>query len=71
MPNTMTPWTKPQLIVLARGTPEEAVLTGCKEIVESGETVPMNSPDITTQNACNSGESPTQNCGACQGRSGS
>jgi len=30
------PWTKPQLIVLGRGTPEENVLAGCKHGGNSG-----------------------------------
>lgn len=29
-------WSKPELIVLVRGKPEEAVLTGCKVIGGSG-----------------------------------
>ena len=32
----MRKWIKPQLIVLARGTPEERVLEDCKTSVESG-----------------------------------
>jgi hypothetical protein len=27
---TLRDWIRPELIVLSRGTPEEAVLTGCK-----------------------------------------
>jgi hypothetical protein len=29
-------WIKPQLIVLARGTPEESVLAGCKSKIGEG-----------------------------------
>jgi hypothetical protein len=32
-------WEKPQLIVLVRSTPEEAVLTGCKNANVSGPGV--------------------------------
>ncbi len=30
------PWTKPQLIVLVRGKPEESVLLACKSSNQSG-----------------------------------
>ncbi|MFC1597528.1 hypothetical protein ACFL5Q_06285 [Planctomycetota bacterium] len=29
-------WSKPQLIVLVRGKPEESVLLGCKALSDSG-----------------------------------
>ncbi len=64
-------WTKPQLIVLARGTPEEAVLAACKEIEHPGSFTPGD-PTSAAQTACNRGEpNITENCGACQNRSGS
>ena len=31
-----TPWQQPQLLVMARSRPEEAVLTACKESAQSG-----------------------------------
>jgi hypothetical protein len=58
-------WTKPQLIVLARGTPEENVLTHCKRIGNTGIT----NPTSTAQLGCDSGAS--NNCANCQSRSGS
>ena len=57
-------WTKPQLIVLARGTSDESVLTHCKYIGNSGDF-----PNGAQQNGCNEG--PITNCGTCQSRSGS
>jgi hypothetical protein len=33
------PWTKPALIALVRGKPEEAVLSGCKGIVQANPLV--------------------------------
>ena len=65
MSDTKKQWTKPQLIVLARGTPEEAVLTHCKRI---GDTT-TNTPETTSQTGCDRGNN--QNCGNCQSRSGS
>ena len=56
-------WTQPQLIVLAKGTPEESVLTHCKRI--GGYTGPVGS----TQNGCNNVMA--TNCGNCHSRSGS
>lgn len=57
-------WEKPQLIILARGTPEESVLAHCK-------TMNPNDPYIgpTTeaqQNTCGSGT--VQKCDVCQSR---
>ncbi len=62
-------WTKPQLIVLTRGTPEEAVLTHCKRIDNSGPIVPQTVDQI----GCDQGDvlSSDGKCGACQSRSGS
>lgn len=57
-------WTKPQLIVLTRGTPEESVLTHCKKI---GQFEALAS--LVAQEGCDKGSN--QNCGACQSRSGS
>ncbi len=58
-------WTTPQLIVLARGTPEESVLTHCKRIGNNG----MGDPSSTAQLGCDAGE--PGNCGNCKSRSGS
>ena len=57
-------WTTPQLIVLARGTPEERVLESCKNI-----TPVIAGADEITQDGCN--RLAAANCGACQGRGGS
>jgi len=58
-------WTKPQLIVLARGMPEESVLTFCK-LIDPGV---VGATDIT-QNGCQDVNSPSL-CGACLSRAGS
>ncbi len=57
-------WTKPQLIVLTRGTPEESVLTHCKRIGNQGEEEPTS----TRQLGCDQGE--PGNCSNCQARGG-
>jgi hypothetical protein len=54
-------WTTPQLIVLAKGTPEESVLTHCKYIGTAASGA-----DTYTQDGCNDLEA--TNCGACLGR---
>jgi len=36
-------WTRPQLIVLGRGTPEENVLAGCKTTSLAGSAATINS----------------------------
>jgi len=66
----MTPqkkqWLRPQLIVLARGTPQENVLTSCK-------TKNPNVPEVTgpnpvnAQDRCSEGVTPN-NCSVCQAR---
>ena len=56
-------WEKPQLIVLARGTPAEVLENNCKEITPTFSGDIINSQDGCNRNA-------TGNCGACQGRSG-
>ncbi len=58
---TKPKWTKPHLIVLARGTPEEAVLLHCKSI-----HAPNNLPEALEQSNCS--DVLTTNCGACQAR---
>jgi hypothetical protein len=57
-------WTQPQLIVLARGMPEESVLTFCK-LIDPGA---IGATD-NTQNGCQDVNSPSQ-CGSCLSRSG-
>ena len=62
-------WETPKLIILARGTPAENVLTHCK-FIGAGEG---GGPDTTAQNGCN-GDSvdpddpEPNNCGVCQAR---
>ena len=60
-------WEKPQLIILARGTPAEILTTGCKVI---GVTL-INGADNVIQDGCARLETNDQgqtNCGACQAR---
>ena len=57
-------WETPQLIILARGKPEETLTTGCKSI---GTTIP--GPGGNQQDGCNDPPG-GNNCGTCQGRSG-
>ena len=66
MLGTKMRWTKPQLIVLARGMPEESVLTHCKT---QNPNVPYaNGPaDLTQQDLCAHG-SDYPNCSNCQSR---
>lgn len=58
-------WKTPQLVILARGTPEESVLTHCKRIGDMGAGNPTND----SQTGCDAGKN--NNCGNCQSRSGS
>jgi hypothetical protein len=58
-------WTKPQLIVLSRGTPEESVLLQCKQIGGSF----FATATALAQIGCDQGD--PGNCGACQSRGGS
>ncbi len=55
-------WEKPQLIILARGEPEENVLEGCKIINHHLGEYGLH------QEGCDQGK---DNCGACKARSGS
>jgi hypothetical protein len=59
-------WSKPQLIVLARGAPEESVLTFCKRIVQTGT---IEGPLVASQYSCD--DTNVNNCGNCQARAGS
>jgi len=57
-------WTKPQLIVLTRGTPQESVLTSCKTM---NPNRPFQGPaDLVQQDTCAHGV--TGNCRNCQSR---
>jgi hypothetical protein len=65
MSNAKVEWSKPQLIVLARGMPEEQVLTHCKTMnpnqAQTGAT------DLLYQDTCAGG--PDYNsCRNCQAR---
>lgn len=57
-------WTTPQLIVLARGMPEESVLTHCKTM---NPNQAVTGPAITQQDTCATGPGAT-NCSNCQSR---
>jgi hypothetical protein len=50
----MKAWTKPQLIVLAKGTPDESVLAACN----ANKAVP-----VINNHACRSTD---PNCGVCK-----
>lgn len=55
-------WTQPQLIVLARGMPEESILQACKYI---DALSPPPGPGQGAQQGCSY---PDQGCAACQSR---
>ena len=59
-------WETPQLIILARGTPEESVLTHCKRIAAGY----ANYPAAVGQVGCD-WDPGDGNCGACQARASS
>ena len=67
MPKQQKSWKTPQLIILARGTPEESVLLHCKRI---GSGVGVGDPQNIGQDGCDTLQT-NNNCGACQSRSGS
>jgi len=67
MPKQQKSWETPQLIILARGTPEESVLLHCKRISPSSGAT---SPQDLGQEGCDMAEG-DKKCGACQSRSGS
>lgn len=58
-------WETPQLIILARGMPEENVLLHCKQINPQFTTAV---PQRVGQDGCD--YETTANCGACQSRGG-
>ena len=51
---TRKPWTRPELIVLVRGRPEEAVLVTCKEGFTGSKTGPSNGDTacLNPRNSC-------------------
>jgi hypothetical protein len=57
----MKKWSKPELIVLARSRPEEAVLNGCKSWTEPGPGATfagcrtLNKESKCTHNECSAG----------------
>ena len=53
----MRKWTKPQLIVLARGTPEERVLDDCKTAITSGLA-----PALSNYTGCTGQTIPCTDC---------
>lgn len=57
-------WETPQLVILARGTPEESVLLSCKAIAATA------GPGTSVQNSCASLDDTTKNCSNCQSRGG-
>lgn len=60
-------WETPQLIILARGTPEESVLTHCKTMNPNQQ---FPGPDLTTQQlTCAAGV--VGKCDVCQARANS
>ncbi len=64
MSRTRMPWTKPLLIVLAKGTPEESVLVQCKTM---NPNQPFQGPaDLIQQDTCAHGV--VGNCRNCQSR---
>ena len=65
MENSKKKWERPQLIILARGTPEENVLYQCK--TEHGAIIGPAAG--IQQSTCGTGDT-TTNCGACQSRGG-
>lgn len=56
-------WEKPQLIILARGTPEESVLENCKTM---NPNQPATGQVTTKQDTCAYGQ--INNCKNCQSR---
>jgi hypothetical protein len=57
-------WEKPQLIILARGTPEESVLTFCKTRTAMSGMYAVNDHNHCSQEASTS-------CAACQAEAAS
>lgn len=59
-------WETPQLVIIAKGTPEENVLIACK--TQNPNTPVVSGPnDLTQQDRCAAGDDFT-NCSNCQAR---
>lgn len=66
MEKTLLAWEKPQLIVLAKSTPEESVLYSCK--TQNPNQPIMSGPnDLTLQDRCAAGDT-FANCSNCKAR---
>jgi hypothetical protein len=64
MPIQKKRWERPQLIVLGRGTPEENVLTACKQVER-----PVINPIVSKQNCKSRGDYDDQvehDCSECR-----
>jgi len=61
----MEKWERPQLIILARGNPEESVLYNCKT---NNPNKPADGPAETFQQNCSQSYSDTGSCVNCQDR---
>ena len=59
------PWEKPQLIIMAKGMPEESVLTHCKTM--NPNQPQTGSADLVYQDTCAGGDD-YDNCRNCQSR---
>ncbi len=60
----MKSWSRPALVVLGRGGPEEMVLTVCKS-VHGAQTGPVGG-----QNKCDTRGQGNDSCGGCQAQPG-
>ena len=56
-------WEEPQLVVLAKGTPDEFVLAHCKTMNPNQQ---ITGPDLATQTVCASGD--INDCSNCHDR---
>ena len=63
MKKQLLAWERPQLIVLAKSTPEESVLLQCKTMNPNN---PSNGPEAALQSTCASGAA--DKCNNCQSR---
>lgn len=58
-------WSRPKLIIIGEGTPEESVLAGCKGHGATSSTGPTSS-----KSNCNKINDNAGSCGACQSNGG-
>jgi len=56
-------WVKPELIVLVRSRPEEAVLLHCKIVPDMTDK-----PGVNYNQGCTQGPETEKSCGNCQAR---